>query len=486
MKTFSLLNFLLLAQISIAQIFTEIQNIPFEDIVLSKFEFADVDGDEYPDLFITGRNENFEHIAKLYTNDGTGNYAEVMDTPFEAVDNNNFKFGDVDNDDDLDLLITGSYIEYPYNNIAKLYKNDGKGNFTYFKNDSLGRFDYSSIDFADVDRDGDIDLLLMGERDIFPIRYVSALYLNDGNGSFTEKKDVSLNSVQGEASFIDFDNDNNPDILIYGFNREELNYLTTVYLNDGKGNFNKLENLPFESVISIGQPNITYIDIDNDEDEDIIRYYNGDHTLFLNNGNGNFTDSRVIFQYTVERFLWYLDIDGDGDPDVFVTEQNLMDTDIKETKYYENDGQGNFNLTNIDSFNDIWVTDIEYSDINNDGSIDILLIDKKNTEFPVFRLFVNEQSMTSINEEIDNEKPHLYLNNFNVNGKVQIIYHTLKNKEIQVSIFDANGIHISTFNTSIINGVNQINLNDDLNRGLYFIQIVDNDKTSCLKWLINK
>ena len=79
-----ILKLLLFTQILSAQSFTELpQSPPFEPVGNSSVAFSDVNGDGYPDLLITGGNFTENPIAKLYINDGLGNFTEIIDTTFE-------------------------------------------------------------------------------------------------------------------------------------------------------------------------------------------------------------------------------------------------------------------------------------------------------------------------------------------------------------------------------------------------------------------
>jgi hypothetical protein len=69
----------------------------------------------------------------------------------------NAVFGDYDNDGDLDLAVASLYTGH----YARLYRNDGGGHFsdvTYESGTSV--HDAVSVVWADVDEDGDLDLLL--------------------------------------------------------------------------------------------------------------------------------------------------------------------------------------------------------------------------------------------------------------------------------------------------------------------------------------
>jgi len=58
------------------------------------------------DLMLTGWSFPGLH-AILYTNDGDGNFTEIINTPFLGVNESSIEFGDVDADGDLDLIVAG-------------------------------------------------------------------------------------------------------------------------------------------------------------------------------------------------------------------------------------------------------------------------------------------------------------------------------------------------------------------------------------------
>ena len=133
----------------------------------------DDDGDE--DVLITGSS-----IAKLYTNDGNGNFSEVSGTPFDGVLAGSTAFADVDGDGDKDVLITGSSNQP----IAKLYTNDGSGNFSEVSGTPFDGVFGGSTAFADVDGDSDKDVLITGLNN--SNQPIAKLYTNDGSGNFSE------------------------------------------------------------------------------------------------------------------------------------------------------------------------------------------------------------------------------------------------------------------------------------------------------------
>jgi hypothetical protein len=116
--------------------FTEIHGLPFDSVTKSSIAFVDVDGDNDDDLFISGESFSGNPVSKLYLNDGMGMFSELTGTPFEPVKSGSIAFSDIDQDNDQDLLITGfNGTEY----VAKLYSNDGNGNFTELLGIPLGQ-----------------------------------------------------------------------------------------------------------------------------------------------------------------------------------------------------------------------------------------------------------------------------------------------------------------------------------------------------------
>ena len=186
MKPKLLFLFLVFTQIVSAQNFTEVTGTPFAGVQESSIAFADVDGDNDQDVLITGRSDA-GFSSKLYTNDGSGSFTEVMGTPFQGVNESSIAFVDVDGDNDQDVLISGHEVASPvYVPMSRLYINDGFGNFTEMPDTAFDGVRDASIAFADVDGDGDQDVLITGSGSTNGTGLISKLYTNDGSGNFTE------------------------------------------------------------------------------------------------------------------------------------------------------------------------------------------------------------------------------------------------------------------------------------------------------------
>jgi predicted nucleotidyltransferase len=169
--------------------------------------WGDYDNDGDLDIVLTGYTGS-THISKIFKNNGNG-FAEVFSGSLTGVASSSVAWGDYDNDGDLDILLNG-HTGSAY--ISKIYKNTGTG-FTEAYAGSLTGLSNGSALWADVDNDGDLDIVLTGHNGTTPI---SKLYRNTGSG-FTETNAGSLTGVYGSSVICgDFDGDGDLDILLTG------------------------------------------------------------------------------------------------------------------------------------------------------------------------------------------------------------------------------------------------------------------------------
>ena len=140
--------------------FTELFGTPFDGVVYCSIAFADVDGDSDQDVLITGLTGSVR-IAKLYSNNGSGTFTEVTGTPFDEIASSSIAFADVDGDSDQDALITGRTSLGL--SISKLYNNNGSGIFTEMLSTPFDGVENSSIAFAEIDEDSDHDMINTGK-----------------------------------------------------------------------------------------------------------------------------------------------------------------------------------------------------------------------------------------------------------------------------------------------------------------------------------
>jgi hypothetical protein len=279
------------------------------------FASGDIDNDGDQDLLMTGLGP--ESGTALCLNDGTGDFTEVSNTPFPIARFSVTEFVDLDADGDLDLFFLG-IASGGVQEFTHIYLNDGTGSFTQLSNPSLPEFQGSGAAIEDIDGDGDLDIMISAsdKNDEF----VADTFLNDGNANFTPSGSTAFIPVKFAAvAFIDVENDGDQDIIISG-TQENDNALTSLYLNDGLGNYSVDTITNFEQ---LSADDVDVADTDNDGDFDILLSGINDSSevrtiLYLNDG-GAFTElTTVDLQQTFAGTNAIADLDNDGDQDIVI------------------------------------------------------------------------------------------------------------------------------------------------------------------------
>ena len=136
-----------------------------EATVSMSVDFADYNGDELLDLFVSDDN-----YCSLYENLGNGLFKDNSYASGISVASGQFvgwssSFLDYDNDGDADIFKTNGELKHLYGQEDQLFENIEKGKFKdisverggYFREENVGR----GACLADYDNDGDIDIYIM-------------------------------------------------------------------------------------------------------------------------------------------------------------------------------------------------------------------------------------------------------------------------------------------------------------------------------------
>lgn len=287
--------------------------------------------------------------------------------------------GDIDGDGDLDLIVA---VEFGPNLVLM---NDGTGRF---RDDSVARLDETihdseDIALADLDGDGDLDLVFVSEDD-----HANQLYLNDGSGHFTEATD-RLGGVTGESNAVawaDVDRDGDLDLAIGNAGQNEL------LINDGTGRFSveTATRLPKGKQTT---QDLEFGDVDGDGDLDLVEGNEDDNVLLLNDGHGVFTPAAAQAlplqpgrEETREADLG--DVDGDGDLDLLFANVKFLEGKDPQNRLLINDGKGNFTdeTTTRLPKDTVPSLDGDFADLDRDGDLDIITADWE----AGFRVFAND------------------------------------------------------------------------------------------------
>ncbi len=328
---------------------------------------GDINNDGLVDLYFSGNQKT----GKLYLNKGNFEFEDITVKAGLFTDRwcAGVSFVDINHDGLLDLYICVAGSTKFGSTANLLYINNG--NLTFSEKAHDYGLDETRLtmnaSFFDYDLDGDLDVFLItnpaDERVSFvnvisetsdnePVPGVDILYRNNGNGTFTDVSEAA-GIIKGgyslSAAISDVNNDGLPDIYVAN------DFLTSdiLYINNGNGTFTDkiracLKHSSFASMgcdvadfNNDGRPDIYTVDMlpeDNFRRKMIIpaasydkfqlllqRGYEAQYTrntLQLNNGNGTFSD--IAFAAGVSNTDWswaalFGDYDNDGDKDLVVT-----------------------------------------------------------------------------------------------------------------------------------------------------------------------
>ena len=277
--------------------------------------WADFDGDGDADLAI-GNGSNGQNY--LETNNGDGTFTEQAE--FGLRSTVAMAWADFDLDGDLDLAVGNGILGSAQQN--SLYVNNGDGTFT--ARDEFGALRTDSVAWGDFDNDGDPDLAVGNGG--FSLDEQNALYVNNGDGTFTGRDEFGTGDTAALA-WADADNDGDLDLAVMNWNDGQ----SMLYVNNGDGSFTG------GPAFGVGDPNTgAWGDFDNDGDLDLAQG-NGDFTsaaqnlLWLNDGAGGFTAESQFGLGSTDAVAW-ADADGDGDLDLAAGNEHTPNTNL----YYEN------------------------------------------------------------------------------------------------------------------------------------------------------
>lgn len=184
--------------------------------------FFDIDNDGDLDLFVVSGGNEFEHNNnllkdRLYINNGTGKFKkDLKRLPSYRISGSTVQANDYDNDGDLDLFVGGRLTpqKYPFPTSCKLLENQNG----YLKDvtkkripdlENLGLI--TSAKWIDINNDRLSDLVIVGEW--MPV----ITFLNKGDGTFEKEVFDGLKDSNGwffKIESADIDNDGDNDLIL--------------------------------------------------------------------------------------------------------------------------------------------------------------------------------------------------------------------------------------------------------------------------------
>lgn len=300
---------------------------------------ADVDKNGYLDI-IGGWNGS----CKIFKINNSGTAATLITLPNSNFFLQNITAADFNNDGHIDIFTCDD------NGENSIYLNDGLGNFS---ESNIINFNVTATDdsgnygsvWTDFDNDGDFDLYIakcrQGVSSPNDGRRINVLFVNNGNGTFTENAaayNINIGAQTWTASFGDIDNDSDMDLMLTNHDVSSMileNNGSGVYTNITAGTgFNINDIIPIQSV---------FADFDNDGFLDI--FVTGTNSrLFRNNGNKTFTLQNGLFNANSMESFAVGDLNHDGFLDIYGGYANLYTspTSIDDVLWMNNTNANHF------------------------------------------------------------------------------------------------------------------------------------------------
>lgn len=327
---------------------------------------GDIDGDGRVDIAVSSV---FDGTIRWFRNNGeavnptfTTNTVGASNGPREIY------LADIDGDGDLDIAAAVAVA-----NTVGWWRNNGGGNTWTFVAVNGASTAVQSVFAADVDGDGDIDLLSASSGDD-TIRW----FENDGAAAPTFTTHVisgPLNNSPVDGAFsitaADVDGDGDLDVIVASYDDNRIAWYENLF-GDGSAWSRRLL-----SITAVGARSVTAADVDNDGDIDIIAASELDHTVrwFENDGSADPSFTTHILS-TGEQGVQQVvaaDLDNDGDIDILTVAKFADPNDTSRIARFMNDGaiDPTFTRMTIDTKNNR-PTSVAVGDFDDDGDLDVV------------------------------------------------------------------------------------------------------------------
>lgn len=294
--------------------------------------------------------------------DTTNTFSIGLNSPSGTYLRDAVKLADMDGDGDIDVIAKS-------NPLLWIENTNGQGDLTIQHVVDEGLNSIKAIEVVDIDGDGDVDIVIAGSD--FTDNLIAWYENIDGFGTFSPKQTISTQVNNPSAIYIeDMDGDNDLDIISSSIGDGKIAWYENT---DGQAAFGTQQVITIASFSSTTQYiEVVAGDIDGDNDNDILFASNGSpdeivYWLENTNAQGDFGSPQEAFEvFGGLSTVTLADLDNDGDLDAFG--QNGFDGLIS----FSNNGSGSFSFLNTFSTSyDFFVGFTQFFDVDGDGDSDM-------------------------------------------------------------------------------------------------------------------
>ncbi len=307
---------------------------------------GDINNDGFGDILAGGAYDDLKIIASTST-EGLFNLEEISAS---GIFLQSVNFADIDGDGDLDIFACND------DGPSQILENDGNGSFTentlddvfdtsLYLGDEQNSGNYGSV-WSDVNGDKRIDCYIskcrQGVTDVNDVRRINQYWVQGSDGVYSEEgaeAAIASGWQSWSSDFADIDNDGDMDLFVG--NHDFDNQL---FLNQGNGVFTDISiSSGIHDIFNSIVIQSIFRDFDNDGFIDLLISGGNQYVVARNNGDLTFSDAGNVFgNYGMNSFACG-DLNNDGFADVYATEGGYGSFGNNEVdKLYINEGNGNY------------------------------------------------------------------------------------------------------------------------------------------------
>jgi len=375
---------------------------------------ADLDGDGDGDVITVA---NSSAAVTVHENLGNGSF-QVLPRYEVASLSDAVESADIDNDGDIDIVVNGEVDIASVDPVVKILKNNGNGTFAPAIDYTPTR-NFADMKLRHINGDGFVDLIFAPDGNYPPYHFGTALNL--GNGTFASTVVTEVFSCgEGTIDAADLDGDGDLDIVL---TEEETCQGTDAHIfifrNDGNQNFVRMPDIVLPGLLPHG---LALADVTGDGKIDIITALPTGMGVFP--GNGNLTFGAAIVSTTRPYKFKMCDFNQDGLLDVgMILQQDAFGTDTIATAL--GNGNGTFQAIRTQTGSSVLENlrisdDLETGDLNGDGTPDLLVFNYASNDVSVFLCNPDGSLQPHRRYGIGNTPQHGTMADFDGDGRIDI------------------------------------------------------------------